>query len=695
MIQPQNLFMDETEQEILKIFNIEAKDRIKKLTEGLLQLEKNPSPINPDLLNDLKREAHTLKGAARLFALSKIETLAYTIEDQLASFQTLKNASPSIDKTLKILDELEKELTIIPSIQSDTTQKNDTVIEKCHDEIASEYIKVSSENINSLFHLSAELMSKKNMTQYNLDTLKKILKSAHDLQKNLTDFEDKISLLTDFTHHQDYAFFKQAKTQSGQLFQELESLKEALISETERFNPLLDEMHFMVKKMRMLPLSTITAHYPRLVRDLAKEQKKKISLEITGDHYELDKNILESLNTALIHLIRNSIDHGIEKEGQILISAQQEAGYLKIEIADTGTGIDLKKIKEVALKKKLISAQKLKELSSSEIMNFVFLAGFSTSPLMTNISGRGMGLDIVKTEIEKLHGTLYLETKSNIGTTFILKLPLNIALIKSFIIQCGPLCLALPLLLIEQIIQVQKKDLNYVNNQPSLELNQHSLPLVELAPLLELDIPCRENCDDLTVIIVQSKIGLIVDRIIKEEEIVIKSLGPFLGKVKNLAGAAILAHGDVVLIVDIPQLIENAKLMTFAPTPSGTALQKSPSKILIVEDSITSRELTKTLLKREGFLVETAVDGLDALNKIPQVKPDLIITDIQMPRMNGFDLCSAVKNQKIYQDIPIIIVSTLEREEDKRKGLEVGAEAYLIKGKTEQYNLLDTIKRLL
>jgi chemotaxis protein histidine kinase CheA len=372
-----------------------------------------------------------------------------------------------------------------------------------------------------------------------------------------------------------------------------------------------------------------------------------------------------------------------------------------ITVEDDGRGMDITQIKETALKKRLVSPHDLDAMTPKEVMNIVFMNGYSTSPIVTDVSGRGMGLDIVRRDIANLKGRVILDAEKNRGTKFTLVLPLTIAIIQVLLVKAQNMLFALPIFSVTESVKVSADDVSLTGGRMALQFREHIVPLVRLNEVLALPRANEEEKTKKEMLVVMtssldSRVGFIVDEIAGEGEAFIKSLGKHLGKVKNVSGAIIMPTGEVVVVLDTADLVANSALglphVTGKRSVVGT--KHKEKRILVVEDAFSTRELEKSILETHGYLVDTAVDGLDALDRMVDNQYDLIVSDVEMPRMDGFELCRTLKNNEGYKDIPVVMVTALQKEEDKRRGIEVGAAAYLVKSAFEQTNLLDTIERL-
>jgi CheY-like chemotaxis protein len=373
-----------------------------------------------------------------------------------------------------------------------------------------------------------------------------------------------------------------------------------------------------------------------------------------------------------------------------------------ITVEDDGRGMDIDQIKQTALKKRIVSRSDLEGMTEREVYHIIFMNGYSTSPIVTDVSGRGMGLDIVKRDITNLKGQVILETQKNRGTKFTLILPLTIAIIQVLLVKVQNMFFALPMLSITECVKVNMDDVSTIEGRMAIQFREQIVPLVRLNEVLGLPPPRNEEEKPKKEILVvmgtylDRRISFIVDEIVGEDEVFIKSLGKHLGKVKNISGAMIMPTGEVVVVLDIADLITHSALSR--PLVKGKRIapkiKPKEKKILVVEDAFSTRELEKSILETHGYLVDTAVDGLDALDRMIGTQYDLIVSDVEMPRMDGFELCRTLKEKEEYKEIPFVMVTALQKEEDKRRGIEVGAAAYIVKSAFEQTNLLDTIERL-
>ena len=472
---------------------------------------------------------------------------------------------------------------------------------------------------------------------------------------------------------------------------------------------LVDNLLEEMKKTIMMPFSSITLSFPKMVRDISKAQDKEVELFIEGSDIEIDKRILENMKTPLIHLLRNSIDHGIElpserekknkkKRGIIKISLSQiDTGKVSIIISDDGRGIDIERIKSVAVKKGIIS-DKI-SLKEEEILSLIFQSDISVSPIITDISGRGLGMAIVRESVEKMGGNITVESIWNAGTTFKIILPLTLATFRGSLVRVSGREFIIPAMNIERVIRIRKSDIKTVENKETVTIDTRIIPFVYLSDILELPAKTEENKDFITLLIIHrgdKTIGFCVNEIIAEQEVLVKSLGKQLCRVRNISGATISSAGKVIPILNTSDLIKSALKITPLQRIKEHEERKEESKsILVADDSITSRILVKNILESSGYDVKTAVDGIDAYRALREESFHLVVSDVEMPRMDGFELTEKIRSDKKLSELPVILLTALSSQEDRERGIDVGASAYIVKSTFDQTGLLNVIKKLI
>jgi len=492
----------------------------------------------------------------------------------------------------------------------------------------------------------------------------------------------------------------------------LMTLAKDYADDTSRVSMVVADLQEQAMELRMLPVSTVFNTFPRAMRDLARQYKKDVDLVIEGGDTELDKKVLEEINDPLIHIMRNAVDHGIEPaedriaagkpaKGTIRMAARQEGDHIVIEVSDDGRGIDPDAVRAAAVRKGYISEAEVKAMSDREAKYLIFEKGFSTSAIITEISGRGVGMDVVREFIvEKLKGSLDVHSTLGEGTTFRLTIPLTLAIIRALMLRVGDRVFALPTASVEETLRVEPSEIIKVEGREVIRRQRRTVPLVPLSEILSVPAHGHEGVKIpiATIGFSGHRMGFIVDALVGEQQIVIKTLGSHLRKVENVAGVTILGAGEVVPILNVPDLMDNARHRA-GQRVGGQVVEKErtgPLKILICEDSFTTRELERSIFEAAGYEVEVAMDGAQGLAKLKEgLEVDAVVSDVQMPNMTGFELTRAIKNDPSLEEIPVIIVTSLERDEEKAEGIEAGADAYITKSVFNQDTLLDTVERLI
>ncbi len=474
---------------------------------------------------------------------------------------------------------------------------------------------------------------------------------------------------------------------------------------------LINDLEQEVMAARMLPVSNVFASLPRAVRELANATSKEVQLDIRGETTEMDRKLLEALSDPLLHLIRNAIDHGIETpdqresvgkapQGRVEVSAEAVGGEVHITIRDDGRGLNPQKLRDIAVKKNLISKENAALLSDQEALELIFLPGFSSASMITDISGRGVGMDVVRTNMNELGGQVMLESQLGHGTEIRLVLPLTIVTTRILLIHVGPSLFALPASGCHGIIWAYRNNIQTIEGRPTMWHEGHTIPLLHIADLMDIEAetPFTDNEREAAVLIgsPQRLLSVVVSQLVDEQEAVVKPLGVLLERQRRYSGAVQLGDGRLVLLLNPVWLVQSARGIsqkTAAVSTNGKAVRRP--QLLIAEDSFTTRELIRSILQSAGYEVTAAIDGHDALDKLRGKSYDLVVTDVEMPRVNGFELTSRIRNELGDQDTPVIIITSLASDEYRQRGMEAGAQAYIVKSQFNQDNLLNVIQQLL
>ncbi len=754
----------------IKKFQEEATEYLQRLNEGVITLEAEPA--NRELIDQMLRDAHTLKGSSRMVGLIEISDVAHRLEDLMVKvrdgdmryvpemsdvfFEALDtivflsdNAGtdvsgetdiPALLERLAVVagngapdDAIEdtsdtptdeaaqpaaKPSTIKGQKSSEKGAKKSSPKKAVHDEETLQTrvqhtVRVRTEQVDRLLNLVSEVV----IAQIKDEQRSRDLRSLQGLMNETNQLWSRVRTTA----------VNLSTNDSGGFGEELEMLDELLADQRKRLasivkvdaedasraSTVVSDLQEQSMALRMLPVSTVFNTFPRSVRDLAHQFNKDVELEIEGGDTELDKKVLEEINDPLIHIMRNAVDHGIESpaereaagkpaKGTIRLAARQEGDHIVVEIADDGAGIDPDKVRAAAVRKGYVSQTEANSMSDREASYLIFEAGFSTSAIITEISGRGVGMDVVREFIvEKLKGSLDVTSVLGQGTTFRLTIPLTLAIIRALLVSTGGRTYAIPTASIEETLRIDPAEVIKVEGREVIRRQRRTIPIVHLRDVLGLEASETggRKLPVVTVGFSGHRIGFLVDSFVGEQQIVIKTLGTHLVRVDNVAGVTILGAGEVVPILNVPDLMQHARQLAGMRTRHAIAAQKAesgPKRILICEDSFTTRELERSIFEAAGYDVETAIDGALGLAKLREgLKVHAVVTDVQMPNMTGFELTRAIKSDSKLKVIPVIIVTSLEREEEKAEGIEAGADAYITKSVFNQDTLIDTVERLI
>lgn len=744
------------------LFCIELESQCSILNQGIIALEQSSnSGETVTTLELLMRAAHSIKGAAKVVALNPIIQLAHAMEDCFVAAQqrhieinvekidVLLQSTDLLNHLSKIpLEEINRWMreqiplieilinsitfssegyfTPSPLLSLKDNRKTQRGSIETGEMLSLEakksfsnrsisqdrVLRVTAQSLNRLMALAGESLIESRWL-YPFDAgLQNIRKQHYELALKLDELreclrnyqanEDIQHRLTDLQHT-----LNECRYQLAEKGGELDSF-------IRRYGNLSDRLYQEVIDSRMRPFSDLIEAFPRMVRDMAHQLKKKVKLEIEGRSAPVDRDILEKLEMPLSHLLRNAVDHGIESpeeritkgkppEGTIKLKAHHRGGMLMITILDDGRGVDTAQLRKKVIEKNLANAELVNRLTESELLDFLFLPSFSTTTQVTEISGRGMGLNIVQSTIQEIGGMIRITNSSEQGLEFDLQLPLTLSVIRTLLVEISGEPYAFPLARIEQALMINREQIEVVGNRQFFHYEGLNVGLVSAWQVLELEEP-QLNLQQLPVVILGDLshfYGLVVDRLIGEKELVVHDLSGKFGKISDVLAGALMEDGNPVLIIDIEDMIRSIdKLLagdqlTYLAYEKEQRVQIKYKRILIVDDSITVREVECRLLQNQGYEVETAVNGIDGWNALRISHYDLVITDVDMPRMNGIELVRAIKNNPKLKELPVMIVSYKESEEDRIKGLEAGANYYLTKSSFHDATLVDAVQDLI
>lgn len=492
----------------------------------------------------------------------------------------------------------------------------------------------------------------------------------------------------------------------GELSQLLRTQHETYTRRTAIHAQLVDELEAEVFSARLVPVATIFAPLPRATRELARSLDKQIELVLVGEETEADRKVLDALSDPLLHMVRNAVDHGLEppdersaagkaSAGRLTVAATAEHGQIRIAVSDDGRGMNPVKLREIAVRKGLLDQRTADHLSDAEALDLIFMPGFSTSPIITDVSGRGVGMDVVRSRMIEVGGQVIVDSVLGRGTTITLVLPVSLMTSQVLLVEAGKQLWALPSRSCQGLLRLNHDTLMRMEGQALIKIEGKTAPLIPLADLLEL--PSGESSirhGHALVIGTTRPIAVLVDRLMDEREVVIKPLGPLFPGHPVAAGAAPLPDGTLAIVLSAQGLLSNARrVRTKTATPTAV---RHKHRLLITDDSFTTRELLRSILESAGYDVTTAIDGQDALDKLrADGRFDLVVSDVEMPRLDGFGLTASIRANEALTHLPVIIVTSLHSDAHKRQGIVAGAQAYIVKSQFDQSNLLAAVRDLL
>jgi two-component system chemotaxis sensor kinase CheA len=728
---------EEFRKRLLSTFNVEAQEHLAAMTSGLIEIEKGDPQKQSEMIETVFRESHNLKGAARSVNLADVVAVCQTVENVLSALKR-KDLIPSphlldlLHKGVAVIGRLVggKELTaaeksevrgLIRGLEREV-EKPAPVSGPAHaatrdlpaapspSPAQTATIRISVAKLDALLLQVEEMLLVKLATAQRALELKQMKKTC-DLWKKK---QAKRSYRT--KRRQEAKGEARSKDDVDSFITPFETaltrVLKAAESDHRLFSVMVDTLLADTKKTLMLPLSSLLEVFPGLVRNLSREAGKETELVIHGEQIEIDRRILEEIKDPLTHLVRNCIDHGIETpeerrkkhkppRGEIRIIVSSGDSMIDIAVSDDGAGIDASRVRALAEKGGFLSQEEAGRLSDGESLLLAFRSGVTTSPIVTDLSGRGLGLAIVKEKVEKLNGRIEIESQPGAGTTLRMTLPLTLATFRGVVIRVSQHFFVLPSANILRVARVKKEEIRTIENRESLTFEGRAVSLVRLGEVLR--VPTGENGSGAggpfeQVVVLGSdelQMAFLVDEILHEQEVLVKPLGRQLLRVRHFSGATILGGGKVVPILNVSDLVKSA--VKVSPTHAGAPVEESKKRIslLVAEDSITSRTLLRTILESAGYDVKTAVDGIDAFTHLLAEEFDLLVSDVDMPRMNGFDLTAKIRANKKLSELPVVLVTALESGEDKKRGIDVGANAYIVKSSFDQSSLLKVVKRLI
>jgi two-component system chemotaxis sensor kinase CheA len=739
-------------------FRDETAENIRALNEGLLAIESIPeaTPERREQVDAIFRAMHTIKGSARLLGFEDIGRIAHTCEHILGAVRegrreldqaladellrggdailelinaTVEGRTPTVDVeslTLKLgrgsRKETADEGSPAPPVAPPATESEAGMTQTGASETPApagrssrgslrQTIRVRVDRLDRLLNLAGELAVGRQAQTAHLQMLQDLQDLLGQQERMLVSLEAELKRLR-FSTTQRESLDRHindvlnAGEHAGKL---IHSQVERFEQHTTHSSQLVEDLEQEVMAARLLPISTLFTNLPRAVRDLARDVGKEVSLALLGETTELDRKVIEALNDPLLHMIRNAVDHGIElpnereaagksRQGTIEVSAQAFGAHAQVAIRDDGRGMEPQRLREAAVRKGLLSHDAATVLTDQEALELIFMPGFSTAQMITDISGRGVGMDVVRTNIQELGGQVQIESYPGQGTAIVLTLPLTLVTTRVLLIEIGDQMFALPASGCRGSVWAYPEGVRSIEGRAMLPYEGRLAPILRLADLLDVagaqPFPSRHRTPTVIIGSAQRPLALLIDRLIDEREVVVKPLGLLMERQRRFSGAIQLGDGRLVLLLNPMALAQTARGMALA-RPLARRDATRLSRLLVADDSFTTRELIRSILQSAGYEVTTAVDGLDALDKLRTASYDLVVSDVEMPRVDGFQLTAQIRRDLGLTELPVVIITSLASETHRRRGLEAGAQAYIVKSQFDQGNLLETVRQLL
>jgi two-component system chemotaxis sensor kinase CheA len=751
--------------DLLNIFWGEVNNYLQTLNNGLLQIETATTQDNAAVLREMNRVAHSMKGAAHAVGINLIETISHYMEDLfdaavkgrftltpdtcdllydgLDLIQNVVNGNEnSTDALATVLARMEQTVVALPSerkVEPKPEKKRTTTHTRIVPKVkpaseltelgtlqlrpAEDQVRIPVSKLDRLMAEVSELLIVRmhgEERQRDLNHLHRhthrwgrewrsvrtaYIRLARRLQNGQGDIPDEM-----------VALFRFLETNQRYLVETnrlLGQLNQYLTQHNTQLGMLAEQLQDDIGGMRLVPFEAVVSGFQRMVRDMARDTGKDIHLSIKGAQVEMDRAALDALKEPIMHLLRNAADHGIETiaerglagkipAGKIELAVEQRGKEIIMRISDDGRGIDPYRVGRAAHHAGLLSAQEAAALTPDEAYNLIFHPGLSTNDEVTSLSGRGMGMDIVRMRVEQLRGRVSVSSVVGKGTTFSLRIPVSLTRMSCILLRLGEQEFAVPSIAVARMMKFNRDQVFTAEGREMVMIDDRPMPLQSLADILE--IAAAESAQDEMTLLVLSlgdkSVALEVDELYSEQELVLKPLGMEIENAPFVSGAALLGTGDVIIVLDVNALIRAANSgqrprATLRRLPESTVLAAPQQlRILIADDSITTRTLEKHILENAGFEVHVAIDGVEAWTKLTDMYFDLLISDVEMPNMNGLELTQRVKTNEQTSRVPVILLTSLAKPEQREAGLRAGADAYLVKSKFDQNELLNLIQAL-
>lgn len=690
---------------LLATFRIEAQEHLNTIAAELEKVARDPQP---SVLEDLLRSMHTLKGAARSVGYTEFENAAHRCEALLsalirgvtvpapADLQTLQDASDALSGVIagRLPTDALAHVATAPSAAGAAAvaaPQPEPARDTTPLPSAADTIRVEVGRLDNVVTLTEGLLSPKLASAEHVRLARAIVEEIEGVRGRAA-----LELRDDLRALEGHA----------------RELLAVLRRDSRTLHTTVDELYDEMHHVRMMPAAGIFDAFPLMVRDLCRETGKEVDWQVVGAELEVDRKVLELVKDPLIHMVRNAIDHGIEapaereaagkpRRGRVTVTvAPAEGGRISIEVADDGRGFELEAIRSAAVRSRLTSAAQIASLSDADVAELAFSAGVSTSPVITTISGHGRGLAIVRERIERVEGRITTRSTPGEGATIRLEFPASIVTYRALLIAVHGRKLLLPLDAVERVFAVAQAEVRTALECGSLTLGEETLPFGSLGVMLGLPrVAAAETAYGNVRSCIRLRAGgrqgvLLIDDVLGEHEVVIKELRPPLRRVRNVLTTALLGTGELVLVLRPLDVLASIHVRSAAAAAAAVPATPRTLRVLVVDDSMTTRAMERNLFETAGYAVRVAADGADAWDVVQNEEVDVVVSDVDMPRMNGFELTARIRSEARFADLPVVLVSALEAREDKEAGVRVGANAYVLKSGFNSANLLDIVRRL-
>jgi len=769
--------MSPEEQEMLRkllpVFRVEVEERLESIGTALVELraETTTAEREAELFESVMRDAHSMKGGARTMKLAHASAVCQKFEAAAARLMRRE-----LRPYPELYDLFERAADLVQGLLESPENLNEGLVHRMIEDLAavgerrvaaapppaqvqpagqlqpqgplqpqalaagptlkpalaaraSQTVRVATEKLDSVLRQSQEMLVAKLAMRERAADVRELAALLREWQAEWSRVDTDVYRLQSWVEKHDQQtdpagiyplaasatrFLEWSQKSIRSLEKQVRLLSKRLFEDQQSFGVMVDTLVDETKRALMLPLSTLFKGLPRMVREVARLQKKALDFEVRGDDVEVDKRILDEMRDPLMHLLRNCVDHGIEpaeervargkaKRGRITIDVTQAAAArVELVVCDDGRGIDTEQVRVAAVRNGVLTDAQSRMLAREEVLQLVFLSGVSTSQSVSNISGRGLGMAICREGVERLGGSIVIDSEVGKGTSFRIALPLALATYRVLLLQTGDHILAVPTANTDRVIRLVPGSVTSIDGKDAITDRGTPILLQRLDRFLGLDGQRAGHGGRQVAAILRSgarRVAFAVDRVLDEQEVLFKDLGSYLVHVPNIAGSTILGTGVVVPILNAPEMIDAAyaENIVVARTPAVEPVEPfraTPRSVLVVEDSITSRMLLKDILESAGYTVSTAINGVEAVAALERDRFDMVVSDVEMPRMNGFELTELIRADQRWSDLPVILITGLEREEQRARGLAAGANEYIVKGSFEQSNLLGAIRRL-